>query len=87
MDERARVMVSAIAGACVGAAVGYLFFTNRGKALWDRLEPSMDDLRREFGRFQRTLEKMGEVASEGLNVVTEFNLGRSESRRSGPLSH
>ena len=40
----------------------------------------MDDLRHEFGRFQRTIEKVGEMASEGMRVVQEFNTARSQSQ-------
>ena len=86
MNEQSRVMASAIVGALVGATVGYLFFTERGRVLRDRMEPSMDELRREFGRFQRTLEKVGEMASEGLRVVQEFN-SRTGSQYPGGLSH
>jgi hypothetical protein len=76
-------------GAFVGTVLGYLFLTERGRALRDRLEPSMDDLRREFGRFQRTLERVGEMASEGVGAaVQDFHAARSTSRRpTEPLSH
>ena len=80
MSEQSRVMGSAIAGALIGAAVGYLFFTERGRTLRDRMEPAMDDLRSEFGRFQRTIEKVGEMASEGMRVVQEFNAARAQSQ-------
>jgi hypothetical protein len=73
-------MASALVGALVGAAVGYLFFTERGRSVRNRMEPAMDDLRHEFGRFQRTIEKVGEMASEGLRVVQEFNTARSQSQ-------
>lgn len=87
MNEQSRVMASAIVGALVGAAVGYLFFTERGRVLRDRMEPSMDELRREFGRFQRTLEKVGEMASEGLRVVQEFNSRSGSPYPPDGLSH
>ena len=80
MSEQSRVMASAVVGALVGAAAGYLFFTERGRVMRDRLEPAMDDLRQEFGRFQRTIEKVGEMASEGMRVVQEFNAARSQSQ-------
>jgi gas vesicle protein len=73
-------MAGAMVGALVGAAVGYLFFTERGRSVRNRMEPAMDDLRHEFGRFQRTIEKVGEMASEGLRVVQEFNTARSQSQ-------
>ena len=88
MNEQSRVMASAIVGALVGAAVGYLFFTDRGRTFPDRMEPAMDDLRHEFGRFQRTIEKVGEMASEGMRVVQEFNNARSQSQfPTGGTSH
>jgi len=75
-------------GAVIGAAVGYLFFTDRGRSIRDRMEPRMDDLRQEFGRFQRTLEKDGEMATEGMRVVQEFNSARSQSQYpTGGTSH
>jgi len=75
-------------GAVIGAAVGYLFFTDRGRSIRDRMEPRMDDLRQEFGRFQRTLEKVGEMAAEGMRVVQEFNSARSQSQYpTGGTSH
>ena len=80
VSEQSRVMASAMVGALVGAAVGYLFFTERGRSFRDRMEPSMDELRHEFGRFQRTIEKVGEMASEGMRVVQDFNNARSQSQ-------
>jgi gas vesicle protein len=81
-------MASAMVGALIGAAAGYLFFTDRGRSFRDRLEPTMDDLRHEFSRFQRTIEKVGEMASEGLRVVQEFNNARSQSQYpTGGTSH
>ena len=48
----------------------------------------MDELRQEFGRFQRTIEKVGEMASEGMRVVQEFNNARGQSQYpTGGTSH
>lgn len=75
-------------GALVGAAAAYLFFTDRGRDVRDRFEPLVDDLRSEFARFQRTFEKVGTMASEGMRVVNEFNAARAESPfRGGSTSH
>ncbi len=88
MSEQSRVMTSAVVGALVGAAVGYLFFTERGRGVRERIEPAMDDLRNEFARFQRTFEKVGEMASEGLRVCQEFSAARADSQYpSGGRSH
>jgi len=81
-------MAGAVVGALVGAAGAYLFFTNRGRETRDRIEPLVDDLRHEFARFQRTFEKVGDMASEGMRIVNEFNAARTESPfRGGTTSH
>lgn len=76
MSEQSRVMTGALLGALTGAAVGYLFYTERGRGVRDRLEPAVDDLRQEFARFQRTIEKLGDMATEGMRVVNEFQTAR-----------
>jgi gas vesicle protein len=82
------MMAGAVIGAVVGAAAAYLFFTDRGRVLRNRMEPMVDDLRHEFARFQRTFEKVGDMASEGMRVVNEFNAARSDSPfKGGSTSH
>jgi gas vesicle protein len=81
-------MAGAVVGALVGVAAAYLFFTDRGRDMRERIEPLVDDLRHEFARFQRTFEKVGDMASEGMRVVNEFQAARSESPfRGGTTSH
>ena len=88
MNEQSRVMAGAVVGALIGAAAAYLFFTDRGREMRDRMEPLVDDLRHEFTRFQRTFEKVGDMASEGMRVVNEFNAARTTSPfRGGTTSH
>ena len=79
MGEQSRVMAMAIVGAVVGAAAGYLFFTERGRVLRDRMEPAIDDLQREFVRFQGTIQKLGDMANDGLRVVSEFQSARAQA--------
>jgi gas vesicle protein len=73
------VVLGATLGALCGAAVVYLFFTDRGRELRDQMEPAIDELRREFGRFQKTIEKVGGLASDGLRAVEEFRSARGQS--------
>jgi gas vesicle protein len=77
------VILGAVAGAAVGAADGYLFFTERGRVLRDRMEPFVEDLRQEFTRFQRTIQKVGDMATEGMRVVEEFNNARAQTNFPG----
>ena len=86
MSEQSQVIFCAALGALVGAAAGYLFLTNDGRVLRDRLEPALDDVRREFVRFQKTIEKAGELANDGLRVVNEFNAARAQYS-ANPTSH
>jgi gas vesicle protein len=83
VNERQMVILGALAGAVVGATAGYLFFTEGGRGLRDRMEPFVEDVRQEFTRFQRTIEKVGQMATEGMRVVDEFNTARAQSNFTG----
>ena len=86
MSEQSRVMLGAALGALCGAAAAYLFFTEQGQALRNRIEPAVDDLRREFTRFQKTIEKVGDLASDGMRVMEELKAAR-ERYPAGTTSH
>lgn len=83
VSEQSRVMSGAMVGALVGVAVSYLFFTERGRDLRERIEPAVDEMRREFTRFQKTIEKVGEMANDGMRVFNEFNAARAQSSFAG----
>jgi len=80
VSERTAVITGAIAGAAAGVALGYLFFTDRGRAVRERIEPAIDDLRAEFARFQQTFEKVGAMAADGIRAFQEFNNARGQGR-------
>lgn len=80
MSERTAVVTGALVGAVAGGLAGFLFFTERGRMLRDRIEPAVDDLRGEFQRFQRTIRKLGDMANEGARVVHEFQVARAQAR-------
>ena len=80
MTERNAVCAGATIGAIVGGAAAYLFFTDRGRFMRDRIEPAVDDLMREVQRFRGTLEKVGDMANDGLRAFNEFQ----EARRTFP---
>lgn len=84
MNESRVVIAGAIVGALIGMAASYLFCTESGKQVRDRLEPAVDDFRREFTRFQKTIEKLGEMANDGIRVVNEFNAARAQSSYPNP---
>jgi gas vesicle protein len=80
VTERSAIYTGAAVGALVGAAATYLFFTDMGRSVRDRMEPAVDDLMREFQRFRRTLEKVGDMANDGMRAFQEFNEARSQSQ-------
>ena len=79
MNESRAIATGTILGALIGAAAGYLFFSEAGKEVRDRLEPAVEDLRREFARFQKTIVQVGEMANDGVRAVSEFNAARQSS--------
>ena len=87
MNEQSRVVFGAVIGAACGAAAAYLFFTDRGRAVRERMEPAVDELRREFARFQKTIEKFGDLANDGLRVVEEFRTARGQYPPTGVTPH
>ncbi len=77
MDDRTRVVLSALTGALVGAVAGYLYFTDRGKQLMASWEPKLDQAMREVGHLRETVTKAQAVASEGWRSISQItNSGR-----------
>ena len=87
MSTQSQVTVCAVCGAIIGAAAGYLFFTPAGRQVRERIEPALDNLRHDFQRFQKTIEKVGDLANDGLRVVNEFNTARAQGFPSSSTSH
>lgn len=83
MNERTAITAGALVGALAGAAAVYLFFTERGRGFRERLAPAIEDLTREFERFQGTIEQVGRMANQGARVVQEFNQARTQSQFPG----
>lgn len=79
MTERTAIYTGAMLGALIGAAATYLFLTDAGRSMRDRLEPAVDDLMQEFHKFRRTLEKVGDMANDGVRAFQEFQQARGGS--------
>ena len=72
MQDRARVLMSACLGALIGGVAGYLFLTDDGRRLRERLEPGMDDLLREMRHLRSAAEKARMAAVEGVMTFSEL---------------
>ncbi|MGE5834222.1 MAG: YtxH domain-containing protein [Acidobacteriota bacterium] len=64
MDDRAAILTGALVGGLIGAALGYLFFTESGRRARHEFEPRMDaliaELRRARGAAARTIDAAGQ---------------------------
>lgn len=65
MTERRASLVGSMLGATVGAAAGFLMYTERGRQLWEDFEPELGTLVQEAGRLTNAL---GQVR-DGVNSL------------------
>ena len=87
MSDQTRICAGATIGALIGAAAAYLFYTDHGRIVRDRLEPAVDELMREFNKFRGTVEKLGGMANDGLRVLQEFQNARAHNYPGSGMSH
>ena len=66
-----RAVMATIVGAVIGGMAGYLFFTDRGRALRRQIEPALDDFSRELNSFRVTVQRAAGVASEGWKLLND----------------
>ena len=59
---------------------GYLFLTEDGRRVRERLEPGMDDLLREMRHLRSAAEKARLAAAEGLMTVSDLRRGVAPQR-------
>jgi hypothetical protein len=72
LDDRSRVLLSACLGAIIGGVGGYLFLTEDGSRVRERLEPGMDDLLREIRHLRSAVEKARLAAEEGWTAIEDL---------------
>ena len=71
MNQRSQDYVVTVVGALLGAMAGYLFFTDRGRDLRRRIEPSVENFARELVSFKGAVTRARDVASEGWRLMDE----------------
>jgi hypothetical protein len=71
VTEGQRDCVVTTLGAVAGAVAGYLFFTERGRALRHQMLPALDELERELNHFRGTISRTAGIAAEGWRVLNE----------------
>ncbi|MGE0702833.1 MAG: YtxH domain-containing protein [Vicinamibacterales bacterium] len=71
MSEQSQVVAASVIGAVVGALAGYLFFTERGRALRRELEPGLEEAARDLSRVTGTMFGAAGAAREGWKIVRD----------------
>jgi hypothetical protein len=80
--DNSRTVAATVTGAAIGALVGYIFFTERGRAIRYSIEPTLEDLRRELVQFRATMQKVAGVANESWEMLNDtFGAVGRQSRR------
>jgi len=69
--NNSRAVAATVVGAVIGGVVGYLFFTERGRAIRREFEPALDEFARELMSFRATVQKASGVANEGWKLLNE----------------
>lgn len=81
MTDDSRAVAATVVGAVLGGLAGYLFFSDRGRALRRQIEPALDDIARELDSFRGTVTRAAGVAGEGWKMLNEA-LGESPTHSS-----
>ena len=66
MDDRARIALGMAVGAAVGGFVGFVLFTERGRAFRQEMEPQLEDLFGEAQRLTAAFDKTRRAVKDGL---------------------
>jgi hypothetical protein len=70
MDDRSRIALSMGIGAALGGFVGFLLFTDRGRAFRQELEPQLENLFGEAQRLTAAFDRTRRAVKDGLATLT-----------------
>ncbi len=87
MDERSKVLMSALLGAVAGGVYGWLYMTENGRRMRDQIEPKLDDFVNELTRVRGTVEKAKSAANEGWRSLSEVAAGSARWSASAEERH
>jgi gas vesicle protein len=81
VTDRQRAVLAAAIGATIGAVAGFMLFTERGREMRRRLEPTIENFARELVQMRGTVNRALGVAEQGVRVLND---ALSERGSSGP---
>lgn len=79
MDDRSRILLSAFLGAVAGGVAGYLYLTEDGRRVRERLGPGMDDVVLEVRRLRSTVDSARMATREGWAAIEDLRRGLSDA--------
>lgn len=71
MTDKTRACAASMVGAVIGAAAGYMFFTDRGRSLRRHLETALETLAPELSHFSDTINRTAGIAGESWKLLNE----------------
>lgn len=71
MVRDSRTLTAVLGGAVLGGLAGYLFFTDRGRQMLQRVEPAIEDFARELNTFRSTIQRAVDVASDSWGALSD----------------
>jgi len=81
VDDRSRIVLSAFLGALAGGVAGYLFLTDDGRRVRERLAPGMDDLVQEVRKLRGALDSARLASREGWAAIEDLRRGFGDRPR------
>ena len=76
MDDRRAILIGALAGALIGGAAGYLYFTEAGRRVREELEPRMNGVIAELQRARLAAARAVNAAGQSWQSVREMDSTR-----------
>ena len=70
MDDRARIALGMGVGAALGGFIGFLLFTDRGRAFRQELEPQLENLFGEAQRLTAAFDRTRRAVKDGLATLS-----------------
>jgi hypothetical protein len=66
-----QIVAATLVGAALGGLAGFLFFTDRGRAVRRQIEPALEDFVRELSSLRGTVQRAADVAGESWRLLND----------------
>ena len=73
MDDRSRILTAACAGAAIGGLWAWMYLTDNGRRVRDRIDPAIGRLIDELNHMREAAEKAKGAVNEGRQLLTDIS--------------